>query len=73
MKFKELKTIGNQQTAEIVAGMLRNHGIETMIMNSPFNAVIPAPNIYGGYTLYVPETQFEESIRLLEEFGDSDL
>lgn len=71
--MKELITIDNQQTAAIVAGMLKNHDIEAVIMNSPFNAVIPSPNIWGGYTIYVPDDRIMEAKRLLGEFDDNNL
>lgn len=71
--MKELITIDNQQTAAIVAGMLKNHDIEAVIMNSPFNAVIPSPNIWGGYTIYVPDDRIMEAKRLLDEFDDNNL
>ena len=71
--MKELITIHNQQTASIVAGMLKNNGIETMLLKSPVNAAIPSPNIFGGYTLYVPDALYDQANRLLVEFGDDDL
>lgn len=73
MDFVELTNIAGSAEARIVAGMLESHGIEAVVMNSPFNAVIPAPNIWGGYAIYVRKDQKEQAEKLLEEFGDTEL
>lgn len=72
MDFEELITLSDSAKAQIVAGMLKNHGLDVVVMNSPFNAVIPSPNVWGGYTLYVKKNQVEAAGKLLEEFDDLD-
>ncbi len=56
------------QNAEIVAGMLRSHGIEAQVENNSMNTLFPGSE--NSVLLMVPEEKADEAIHLLEEYGD---
>lgn len=58
------------QTAEIAAGMLRNHGIPCEVLNATIASVLPLTDTWTPITLIVPANYAFKAKELLKEFND---
>lgn len=56
------------QEAEIVAGMLRSHGIEAEVESNSMNSLFPGSE--DSVWLMVPQGKAEEASRLIAKYGD---
>lgn len=61
-----LNEYATEQEAYIDQGYLRSNGIEAEVESNAISSIFPGSTA-GGYALYVPESQYEESIRLLND------
>ena len=59
MVFKTQKPI----QADIIAGNLKNNGIEAVTINKRDSSY----TIFGFIEIYVPEADYEEALKLIEE------
>lgn len=69
----EIASFSTDQEAAIARGMLESEGIRCeSVGQSALSSIFPTPDgsNFGGYSLYVPEEQAEEAVRLLREHGD---
>jgi hypothetical protein len=63
--WKTIQTFSNQIEAEIAAGLLNEHGIETNIQADNIGGTQPALSLTAGVKLQVPADQAEEAIEIL--------
>lgn len=58
------------QSAEIAAGMLRNHGIPCELLNATIASVLPMTDTWTPISLIVPANFAMKAKELLKEFND---
>ncbi len=67
----KLATFSTDAEAHIVAGMLEENGITSMLTNQTMSAVLPIGfNSIGGVTVYVNADDVAEARRLLDSHDD---
>jgi len=60
-----IQTFSNEIEAEIAAGLLNEHGIETNIQADNIGGTQPALNLTAGVKLQVPADQAEDALKVL--------
>ena len=68
--WKTIVTLSNQIEAEIAAGLLNEHEIETNILTDNIGGTQPALNLTSGVKLQVPSDQAEEALKILNSSQD---
>ena len=63
--WQTIQTFSNQIEAEIAAGLLNEHGIETHIQADNIGGTQPALSLTSGVKLQVPAEQAEEAVEVL--------
>ncbi len=61
-----LKTFPNVQAAELAVAQLSAHGIHCSIESNDAGGMLPFLQVPEGVKLFVPSSQFEEAMELLE-------
>jgi hypothetical protein len=63
--WKTIQTFSNQIEAEIAAGLLNDHGIDTNIQADNIGGIQPALSLTAGVKLQVPADQAEDALKVL--------
>lgn len=66
-----IREYGSEAEAYIAKGMLVSSGINAEVSANASASVFPAPDAgISAYSLYVPEKDFDQAVRLLESHED---
>jgi hypothetical protein len=63
--WKTIQTFSNPIEAEIAAGLLNDHGIDTNIQADNIGGTQPALSLTSGVKLQVPADQVDEAVQIL--------